>query len=188
VVQLKILLACAAVLIVTSLRSDAARVYASGGDSEPQRVDVLNSPDDGIQPQAVIERTGVVHLVYFKGEPGAGDLFYTRLAPGTADFAPPIRVNSERGSAIAIGTIRGAQIALGRGGRVHVAWNGSNKALPKNAFGSNPMLYTRSDPGGRAFERQRNPMRRTSALDGGLPVWGLPTVVARPDGSFLIVH
>ena len=134
----------------------------------PERlVEVVQTPDGGIQPQAVIDAKGTVHLVYFKGEPAAGDLFYTRRERGARSFAPPLRVNSQPGSAVAIGTVRGGQLALGRGGRVHVAWNGSGKALPKNADGSSPMLYTRSDREGRAFEPQRDLMTKTTALDGG---------------------
>jgi hypothetical protein len=161
------LLTVSMALLVNVLQGHAARDSASDGHSEPVRVEVLKAPDDGIQPQAVIDKAGVVHLVYFKGEPAAGDLFYTRIEPGKGAFAAPVRVNSQRGSAVAIGTIRGAHIALGRHGHVHIAWNGSNQAVPKNTFGSNPMLYSRSDSAGRAFEPQRNVMRRTSALDGG---------------------
>jgi hypothetical protein len=131
------------------------------------RVTVVAAPDGGIQPQAAIDDRGVVHLIYFKGEPAGGDLYAARLDPGGDRFSAPVRVNSQPGSAIAIGTIRGGQIAVGRGGRVHVAWNGSNRAAPKNAFGGSPMLYSRSDERGTSFESQRNLMQRTSALDGG---------------------
>ncbi len=134
-------------------------------------VKVLATPDGGIQPQATIDDRGAIHLVYFKGDPAGGDLFYCRLEPGAEPFSTPVRVNSQPGAAIAIGTIRGGQIAIGRGGRIHVAWNGSNGARPRNPAGSNPMLYTRSilDPGGKGttFEPQRNLMQQTSALDGG---------------------
>jgi hypothetical protein len=143
---------------------------ASAGPDEGHRaaeVKLLAAPEGGLQPQAAIDDRGVIHLVYFKGDPAGGDLFYARLEPGAERFSAPVRVNSQPGSAIAIGTIRGGQIAVGRGGRIHVAWNGSNVARPKNPFGSNPMLYTRSDQGGRGFEPQRNLMQRTSALDGG---------------------
>ena len=147
--------------------STALLLAASEGEPASPRVSLMKAPEGGIQPQAVIDRTGTVHLVYFKGEPSGGDLFYTRLEPGKDAFAPPVRVNSQPGSAIAIGTIRGAHIALGRGGRIHVAWNGSGEATPKNSFGSAPMLYSRSDRGGVTFEPQRNLMRRTFPLDGG---------------------
>lgn len=143
---------------------------ASAGDDRGRgtaEVEVLATPEGGLQPQAAIDDQGVIHLVYFKGDPAGGDLFYSRLEPGAERFAPPVRVNSQPGSAIAIGTIRGGQVAVGKGGRIHVAWNGSNGARPRNPFGSNPMLYTRSEPGGKSFEPQRSLMQRTSALDGG---------------------
>src|SRR5262245_8872054 len=35
-------------------------------------------PDAGIQPQAAVDGEGVVHLIYFKGEPFGGDAFYVR--------------------------------------------------------------------------------------------------------------
>ncbi len=131
------------------------------------RARVVDVPDGGIQPQAAIDERGAIHLVFFKGEPAGGDLYYTRLEPGETRFTPRIRVNSERGSAIAIGTVRGGQIAIGKGGRIHVAWNGTNGAVPKNPLGGVPMLYSRSDTGRAVFEPQRNLMRRTAMLDGG---------------------
>jgi hypothetical protein len=132
-----------------------------------RRVAVIATPDRGIQPQAVADDAGVVHLIYFKGEPAGGDLFYVRSKPGTTEFSKPIRVNSQSGSAIAMGTIRGGQLALGRDGRVHVAWNGSQKAEPPNPIKGTPMLYTRMNEDRGAFERQRNLMHRTFYLDGG---------------------
>jgi hypothetical protein len=138
--------------------------------SAADRVTILRTTGAGIQPQAVIDAKGVIHLIDFRGKPAAGDLFYSRWGPRAgagAGFSPSIQVNSQPGSAIALGTIRGGQIALGKGGRVHVAWNGSGTARPRNSFGGSPMLYARSDPDGQAFEPQRNLMTRTSVLDGG---------------------
>ena len=130
-------------------------------------VTLLRAPDSAIQPQAVVDIQGVVHIVAFRGDPGRGDLYYSRRDPATGKLTAPIRVNSEPGSAIAMGTIRGAQVALGRDGRVHVAWNGSGETKTKNAFGSTPMLYARSNAARTAFEPERNLMKKTSALDGG---------------------
>ena len=69
-----------------------------------------------------------------------------------------MRVNSRPATAIAVGTIRGAQIALGKNGRVHVAWNSAD---------GKEMLYTRLNDGGNAFEPERNVMTWTGGLDGG---------------------
>jgi hypothetical protein len=136
------------------------------GAAEP-RVNVVRTPHGGLQPQAVLDGQGVLHLVYFKGDPAAGDLFYVRRATGRLDFSDPLRVNSQPSSAVAVGTIRGGQLAVGKDGRVHVAWNGSNKAQPRSPVGGFPMLYARLNDAGTAFEPQRNLMQRSGVLDGG---------------------
>jgi hypothetical protein len=137
--------------------------------AEPGRppVDVIRAPDGGIQPQAVIDGEGTIHVVYFKGDPAGGDIFYVATRATPIGFSRPIRVNSQPGSSIAVGTIRGAQIALGKGGRLHVAWNGSQKAVPPNPIKGSPMLYARLDESRTAFEPQRNLMQHTFGLDGG---------------------
>jgi len=127
----------------------------------------VKTPNGGIQPQAVVDDKGVVHLIYFKGNPGAGDLFYVRRNPGAHAFSKPLIVNSQPGSVIATGTIRGGQLALGKGSRIHVAWNGSGKAELKNSAGGTPMLYARLNDDATAFEPQRNVMQISNVLDGG---------------------
>jgi hypothetical protein len=39
-----------------------------------------------------------------------------------------------------------------------------------------------------AFDASGQPNGKAGFLDGGVPVWGLATVVARPDGGFVIIH
>jgi hypothetical protein len=134
--------------------------------TEGSEVTLLKTPNSGIQPQAVVDSKGVVHLIYFKGKPEAGDLFYIRAKAGQDDFSEPIPVNSQSGSAVAAGTIRGAQLAIGRDDRVHVAWNGSSAAEPRGPGGT-PMLYARSNAKGTAFEPQRNLITWAGGIDGG---------------------
>jgi hypothetical protein len=147
-----------------SLATDASVVRAA---DEPATVVTVKTPDEGIQPQAVADAKGVIHLLYFKGKAAGGDLFYVRQEPGQSGFSSPVRVNSQSGSAVAVGTIRGGQITLGRSGRIHVAWNGASGSLPKNPIKGSPMIYTRSNPEGTSFEPQRNLMQKTFYLDGG---------------------
>ena len=135
--------------------------------AESGRIKVLRTPNNGLQPQAALDERGTLHLIYFLGQPSAGDIFYVRREAGKAGFSMPLPVNSQPGSAIATGTIRGAQIALGKKGRVHVAWNGSQRANPNGSSHSSPMLYTRLNDAGTVFEPQRNLMRVSSMLDGG---------------------
>jgi hypothetical protein len=139
---------------------------AAAEDAAARAVIRVRVPGGGIQPQAAVDG-GLVHMIYYRGEPAAGDVYYTRTADGGRTFAPPLRVNSRPGSAIAAGNIRGAHIAVGRNGRVHVAWMGSGKAEPKAPDGGAPMLYTRLDDAGAAFEPERNVIRSRPGLDGG---------------------
>lgn len=132
--------------------------------SEAPRVSLVRLPDGGIQPQAVADDRGTIHVVYFTGAPGGGDLMYARLDGAT--FSAPVRVNSIPGSAIATGSVRGAHIAVGRGGRVHVAWNGS-KAFGEDASRGPQMWYARLDPKSGRFDPQRDVSSTAEALDGG---------------------
>jgi len=135
------------------------------------KVNLVRTPNNGIQPQAVVDERGTLHLVYLAGDPSASDVFYVRRdagkASGNTGFSAPLRVNRQPGSAIATGTIRGAQVSIGKKGRVHVAWNGSNKAEPRSPNNSAPMLYARLNDAGTAFEAERNLMQFTAGLDGG---------------------
>ena len=136
-------------------------------------VTLLRVPNGGIQPEAVVDNHGTLHLLYFSGEPRAGNLFYVRSADNGVTFSKPVRVNSQEGSAIATGTIRGGQLAVGGDGRVHVTWNGSDTATPRGLMNpandqpSAPFLYARSNAQGTAFEPQRNLTTRSFGVDGG---------------------
>jgi hypothetical protein len=136
------------------------------------KVKALRIPYGGIQPQLVAGPRGLLHLVYYSGDPRGGDLFYVRSTDGASTWSMPIPVNKP-GSAIAAGTIRGAQLAVSNSGRVHVVWNGSSKAQlrgplnPDSGKPGEPMLYTRLNDVGDAFESERNLMTQSFGLDGG---------------------
>ncbi len=155
-----------AVLLVLGIGAGMA-AEPPGSPESATRVSVRRVPHRGIQPQVVVDDKGVVHLIYYRGDPAAGDLFYVRSTDGGTTFSSPIRVNRQPGSAIAIGNIRGAHLALGRNGRVHVAWNGSAKARPRGPRQATPMLYTRLTDDGTAFEPERNVIQSAFGLDGG---------------------
>lgn len=132
-------------------------------------VEVVRLPAGTLQPVAVTDSEGTVHWVWLQGEPAACDVFYQRWPGGVPPSTPPLRVNSRPGSAIAIGTVRGAQITLGRAGRIHVVWNGSSKAETSPGDGA-PLLYSRLDDSGTTFEASRNLRGSTFHLDGGASV------------------
>ncbi len=130
-------------------------------------VTLLRVPAGGIQPMAEIDEAGTIHLLFFAGEPMAGDVFYVTKRADSPAFSAPVRVNSQPGSVIAMGTVRGAQMALGRNGWVHVAWMGSEKAEPRGVGKQSPMLYARSAASGTGFEPQRSVVQHAVGLDGG---------------------
>ncbi|MBL6764105.1 MAG: hypothetical protein ISQ14_04050, partial [Verrucomicrobiae bacterium] len=41
-------------------------------------VSVQRVPEEGLQPRVAVGRDGTVHLIYFKGDARAGDVFYCR--------------------------------------------------------------------------------------------------------------
>jgi len=163
------------VLAIVALTLPSGSSYA--GTDRGQSVRLIRVPNGGIQPQVVVGNKGIVHLIYFKGDSNQGDVYYVRSKDWGASFSSPIRVNSEQGTVVAAGTIRGARIALGENGRVHVAWNGSSKSsvrgplipeMPSDSpYNGLPMLYTRLKDAGTAFEKERNLMKLTFGLDGG---------------------
>jgi hypothetical protein len=153
-----------AMLLCTAL----AICHAPAAEIErPGQVALRRVPDGGIQPQLALDSAGALHMVYFKGEPGHGDLYYVRSGDGGATFSAPLRVNSTPGSAIATGNIRGARMAIGKNARVHVAWNGSHALVPGAAFGTEPMLYARLNDAGTEFEAQRDLIQIARGIDGG---------------------
>lgn len=133
-------------------------------------VDVLKTPNEGIQPRVAVDDEGRLHLIYFSGDPIGGDVFYSYRDEGESEFRSPLQVNSRAGSAVAVGTIRGPQMVVGRDGRIHVAWMGSGKVAIKGVKGEHPkppMVYTRLDDSRKAFEPERNLLTWTFGLDGG---------------------
>jgi hypothetical protein len=130
-------------------------------------------PNGGIQPQASMDNDETLHLLYYLGDPAHGDLFYVKSRDSGVTWSKPLRVNNQAGSAIAMGTIRGGQIAIGRNNRIHVAWNGSSGTEskgplnPESGKHETPMLYSRLNDAHTAFEPERSVMTRTFGLDGG---------------------
>ncbi len=133
------------------------------------QVRIESLPEQGIQPQVAVTAAGMIHLVYLWGDPKACDVRHTTRKVDSGEWSPPITVNSEPLSAIAVGTIRGAQIALGKGGSVQVIWNGSTGGK-KELMMRAPLLHARLQPGDKAFSPQQNLMGDTTALDGGASI------------------
>ena len=141
-------------------------------------VALLRVPGGGVQPQAAVDGTGRIHLISLEGSSNAADVVYRSSTDQGKTWSRPLRVNSTAGAAIATGTVRGAQLALGTNGRPHVVWMGS-QATAGGANKPAPLLYSRLGTSG-AFETERNVIGRALGLDGG------PSIAAAPDGRVWI--
>jgi hypothetical protein len=133
------------------------------------RITLLRTPQGGIQPQTLLDHHGVLHMIYFDGDASGGDIEYVSRRPDQKNFGPPIRVNSEPRDALAVGTVRGPQMALGRNGRVYVIWFG---ARPKSQDSTNslPVLFSRLSDSHTTFEPERNLVQYAEGGDGGISV------------------
>src|SRR5581483_7392123 len=60
------------------------------GAAGEKRVSVERTPGRGIQPQALADEKGNLHLLYFQGDPAAGNLMYVRRAAGQREFSAPL--------------------------------------------------------------------------------------------------
>lgn len=157
-------------LAVSVMAAKAAAKHSNHASSPAMpTITLLRTPHEGIQPQTVLDHRGVLHMIYFKGNASGGDVEYISRKPDQKDFGPPIRVNSEPGDAVAVGTVRGPQMALGRNGHVYVAWFGA-RAQPNDATNSMPVLFSRLNGYHTAFEPQRNLMQYAKGGDGGISV------------------
>ena len=128
---------------------------------------VLRTPDRGIQPQAVVDAKGVLHLIYFKGKDSEGDLFYVRKESGQERFSAPVRRQQPARQR------HRRRHHPRRPDRARQEWPRScclerlRRAMPRSPGKSSPMLYARLDDDGKAFEPQRNLITQTYQLDGG---------------------
>jgi hypothetical protein len=128
-------------------------------------VNFLRVPGSGIQPQ-IVEKDGVVHILYFSGDPKNGDLNYVVSRDHGRTFSKAIRVNSEPGTAMATGNIRGGQMAIGANGQIHVAWIGSSTALPRAGSNSAPVFYASLSDTKDRFETSKHVNQTSWGADG----------------------
>jgi hypothetical protein len=132
-------------------------------------VGISRLPDGCVQPATLVSPDGALRVVCLSGDPKSSEVLLLKRAPNQVGFDPPEQVNFIPGAAVATGTIRGPRVALGQRGRLHIIWNGS-KAAGDSLVSDGPLVYTRSDPATGAFERERDLMGETTALDGGAAI------------------
>ncbi|MDX2116954.1 MAG: sialidase family protein [Planctomycetota bacterium] len=143
-------------------------------DAAPS-VTLLRTPDAGKQPEVAFAADGTIHLVTLVGDPVHSNIEYRTRGPHDASFGPPLRVNSQDGSATGIGSLEGPRLALGKDGSVHVVWLGSDNAEPRATLDPKPRPRPRKDGTPLLYSRirdgkatpQRNLLTNALVADGG---------------------
>jgi hypothetical protein len=117
----------------------------AGGD----HIRVVELPNASV-PDAEMDAFGTIHLAYLSQK----NIHYAYSADGGVSFSSPVRVNVETGLA-AGGLFRGPDLALGKDGRVHIAWYNSSNGLkqPEHERG---FMYSRMNEDRQGFEPARN--------------------------------
>jgi hypothetical protein len=134
---------------------------------QPPVVELQRAPEGELQPQALVDADGVVHLLTLAPDSADGELRHRISEDGGFVWKPPLVAG--RGVAIE-GRTRGGRMALGREGRLHVAWQGSAAAEPRASDEADPLLYTRLDDEGLAFEPPRNVASARAFPDSGCAI------------------
>lgn len=144
-----------AIAIVLLIVGPSAPQLVAAEESKA-RVQVLPLRRNGSVPDAEVDASGNVHVAFYS----EGDVYYTRSSDKGESFSAPLRINSEPGFAMG-GAFRGPDLAIGKGGRIHVVWfnAGYQQKRPKNEWG---VMYSRLAPDAKKFERSRNLNARPS--------------------------
>src|SRR5437588_4023158 len=91
--SLQVMLVASVVAVTAILPCLVPKVRADASST----VQLLRVPEGGIQPQVAVDAKGGIHLVYFRGTPAHGDLFYVHAEDGGAHFSRPLVINSHPG-------------------------------------------------------------------------------------------
>lgn len=114
-------------------------------------VRVIRTPNNGQVPDAETDKNGVIHIAYVSNL----DAFYVSSTNDGTTFTTALRINSEPGSVHPPNMFRGPDLAIGKTGRVHVAWyvNAYQRKLPEHNWG---VHYSHLDAGQTAFVKALN--------------------------------
>lgn len=129
---------------------------ATNADDGASRVETIAVPGGGKAVVARTDKAGTIHLL-FDTDDGPK---YARSSDGGRTFAPPIAVVGEGPRTSGL-EYHAWDMAVGKGGRVHVAMgtNAWKLKLPEEEWG---YFYAHLDPGATAFSPVRNINRKPS--------------------------
>jgi hypothetical protein len=79
-------------------------------------VEAIKVPNNGVQPFAMIDKAGVVHMIYYRGT----DLYYVTRKNST--WSPEKHISGAREKGTIMGPISTPKLAIGKNGQVHISW------------------------------------------------------------------
>lgn len=82
------------ILLILFLAWSATLTGPSSAADQTPGVTLIRVPGGGIQPQVSVDSRGLVHIIYFQGEPAHGNVFYVRSRDGGETFSTP-RLSAE---------------------------------------------------------------------------------------------
>lgn len=113
-------------------------------------VTVSQLPKGASVPDAEVDEEGIIHVAYLD----ENDVFYVKSTDDGQSYSKPLRVNTEAGFAFGA-AFRGPDLAVGKGGRVHVIWYnaGYQQKRPQKEWGA---MYSSLESDGQRFHKARN--------------------------------
>jgi hypothetical protein len=82
----------------------------------PASVEAIKVPNNGIQPFAMLDEAGTVHMIYYKGT----DLYY--VTRKNSMWSPAKQVSGRTQKGTIMGPISTPKLAIGKNGRIHISW------------------------------------------------------------------
>jgi hypothetical protein len=128
---------------------------AESRPSAPPAVQVVKAPVGCFVPDVMIDRKGILHMVYALNQ----NAYYVRSNDCGGKWTRPIQVNSAGSVEFKMGE-RGPKLAVGKDGMIHVVWIDC-WAPDVKTF----VRYARSQNQGESFERMKT-LSSTSGNDG----------------------
>lgn len=124
-------------------------------------------PNGALQPRAETANDGATQIVFLEGNPQACEVKLASLSR-TGVLSAPMTISSPSSQAVAMGTVRGPSLAIGKDGVRFVLWHGKNGSA-SGGKGS-ALFFTRVDGNGNATTPPFDILDTTTALDGGASV------------------
>ena len=135
------------ILIISGIIVQYSIVFA-----DTATVNIIQAPIGSFVPDVVIDKTGLLHMVYAQNN----NAYYVNSRDNGATFSTAVKINSSGKVEFKMGE-RGPKLAVGNDGVIHVVWGDLWSPTDKVYT-----RYTRSINGGKTFEN----LKTLSSVDG----------------------